>query len=485
LEIWQSGNLAIWQLGNPGFQVAQSPNCPVASSYRLRLGLTAIGLASLLGYVSVMVRITGRPVFLRWGFPQVDFLGIYLLHFFPLLLLALVAAWWVFRAGADDSATLGIILGFALLFRLLLLPAQPVLSSDIFRYIWDARVQAAGINPYLSRPADFDSQEVKKDPLHQQQNRPFARTIYPPLAQAAFRAVRTVAGESVTAMKAFMLLGDLATLGILVHLLGALGLPRGRVILYAWQPLSVFEIAGSGHVDALAVPFILLAVLAWRRHRDAAAGIALGAATLVKIFPVVLLPAFLGRRRWSPLLACAATIALAYIPFLPGAGLKALGHLPQFLSDPGEIFNPSLMGLASLVFGRISPAPVSWAFWIGGTAMAATLLWLLRTEANALDDLLARIWVVATALTLLTPTLHPWYLLWLLPLLTIQPRPAWIYLTGAISLSYIFYIVTPTTRLLIGAMEYLPFVLLLVWQWRCPTTRALPAAPLGFARKLP
>jgi hypothetical protein len=143
------------------------------------------------------------------------------------------------------------------------------------------------------------------------------------------------------------------------------------------------------------------------------------------------------------------------------------------------------MGLASLVFGRISPAPVSWAFWIGGTAMAATLLWLLRTQADGLDDLLARIWVVATALTLLTPTLHPWYLLWLLPLLTIQPRPAWIYLTGAISLSYIFYIVTPTTRLLIGAMEYLPFVLLLVWQWRCPTTRALPAAPLGFARKLP
>ena len=485
LEIWQSGNLAIWQLGNPGFQVAQLPNCPVASSYRLRLGLAAIGLLSLLGYLSVMVRITGRPVFLRWGFPQVDFLAIYLLHFFPLLLLALVAGWWVFRAGADDSATLWIILGFALVFRLLVLPAPPALSSDIFRYIWDARVQAAGVNPYLSRPADFDREEVTGDPLYQQQNRPFARTIYPPLAQAAFRAVRAVAGESVTAMKALMLLGDLATLAILVHLLGALGLPRGRVILYAWQPLSVFEIAGSGHVDALAVPFILLAILAWRGHWKAAAGIALGAATLVKIFPVVLLPAFLGRRRWPVLLACAATIGLAYLPFLPGAGLKALGHLPQFLSDPGETFNPSLMGLVSLALGRISPVPLFWASAIGGAVMAATLLWLFRTEANGLDALLARIWVVATALTLLTPTLHPWYLLWLLPLLTIQPRPAWIYLTGAISLSYIFYIVTPATRLLIGAAEYLPFVLLLGWQWRRSPTRALPTATPGLVRDIP
>jgi len=455
------------------------------SPNRLRLGLAAIGLASLLGYVSVMVRITGRPVFLRWGFPQVDFLAIYLLHFFPLLLLALVAAWWVFRAGADDSATLWIILGFALVFRLLVLPAPPVLSGDIFRYVWDARVQAAGINPYLSRPADFDSEEVKKDPLHQQQNRPFARTIYPPLAQAAFRAVRAVAGESVTAVKALMLLGDLATLAILVHLLGALGLPRSRVILYAWQPLTVFEIASSGHVDALAGPFILLAVVAWRGHRNAAAGVALGAATLVKIFPVVLLPAFLGRRRWPMVLTFGVTIAVAYLPFLPEAGLQVLGHLPRFVSDPREMFNPSLMGLAYVMLGQVSQTPAYWASWIGRAAMLGTLLWLLRNEANTFDALLARIWVVATALTLLTPTLHPWYLLWLLPLLTIQPLPAWIYLTGAISLSYIFYIVMPATRLLIGAVEYLPFVLLLVWQWRCSATRALPAATPGLMRDIP
>ncbi len=460
------------------------PSCLIARSFRLRLGLIALGAGSLLLYISVIVRITGRPAFLRWGFPQVDFLGIYLLHFFPLLLLALAAAWWVFRAAADDLATLGIILGFALLFRLLVLPAPPVLSSDIFRYIWDARVQAAGINPYLSRPADFESEEIKKDPLHQQQNRPFARTIYPPLAQAAFRAVRAVVGESVTAMKALMLFGDLATLAILVHLLGALGLPRSRVILYAWQPLTVFEIAGSGHVDALAIPFILLALLAWRRGWNATAGAALGAATLVKIFPIVLVPAFLGRRRWQLLFACAATLGLVYLPYLPEAGGQVLGHLPRFLSDPGETFNPSLIGLASLLFGQFSRVPLFWSSAMGGAMMAATLLWLLRSEAGSLDALLERIWLVATVLTLLTLTLHPWYLLWLLPLLTIQPRPAWIYLTGAISLSYLFYIV-PAARALIGAVEYLPFFALLVWHWCHPPSHVQQAEPPEPAQKLP
>jgi alpha-1,6-mannosyltransferase len=267
---------------------------------RLRIRLGLFGLLLAVGYLSVAAWIMGRPIFLHWGYPLNDFLGIFLVHFASLFLLALAAAWIMFRTNTDDAGTLGLILGFAVLFRLLLLPTPPVLSSDIFRYVWDARVQASGINPYLSTPADFDSEETRKDPLFQQQNRPFARTIYPPLAQAAFRAVRVAAGESVTAMKGLMLLGDLAGVVILMQLLGTLGLPRGRVILYAWHPLTVFEVAGSGHVDALALPCILLAILALQRRQHVMPGVALGAATLVKIFPVLLLPALFGRRRHHP-----------------------------------------------------------------------------------------------------------------------------------------------------------------------------------------
>jgi hypothetical protein len=455
------------------------------SPHRLQLRLTLIGLASVLGYLSLIARITGHPVFLRWGFPQTDFLGIYLLHFFPLLLLALVGAWWVYRAEKDDLATLGVILGFALIFRLLLLATPPVLSSDIFRYVWDARVQASGGNPYLSAPADFDSEKLRKESLYRQQNRPFARTIYPPLAQAAFLAVRVVAGESVTAMKGLMLLGDLATLAILISLLRTLGIPRNWICLYAWHPLTVFEIAGSGHADALVIPFLLLALLAWQRGWNAASGAALGAATLVKIYPIVLLPALLGRRRRTLCFTCAVTIGLAYLPWLPSAGGRVLGHLPRFLSDAGETFNPSLMGVATLVLSRFTQEPLVWASWIGGAAIAATCLWLLRSEADSFDALLARIWRVATAVVVCTLTVHPWYLLWLLPLLAIQPRPAWMYLTGAISASYLFYVVAPPVRTAVGILEYLPFLLLLAWQWRRPSVGITSGAPLGFARGTP
>lgn len=428
----------------------------------LRLRLTALGVASALGYAVAASRIMGRPVFLLWGFPQYDFLVFFLLLFVPLFLLALIGAWWSFRAAQDSTRTLWVILGFGLLFRLALLLTPPVLSSDIYRYIWDARVQAAGINPYLSRPADFDTEASRRDPLFQQQNRPSARTIYPPLAQGAFRLARALGGERVIPMKGLMLLGDLLTLVVLLQLLETLGLPRSRIILYAWHPLVVFEVAGSGHVDALAIPFILLAVLLWVRGRDFPAGASLGAAVLLKLFPILLLPALVSRRRYGILIGCGIVILLGYLPFLPGVGLQALGHLPRFLSDPNEQFNPSAMGLVVLAARLVSGSPVYWASWIGRAGLLCVLGWLAWQKTETFSALLDRLWVLATAFVLCTLTLHPWYLLWLVPFLGIRPRSAWIYLSGAVAASYLSYLVAPAARFAIGVGEYLPFFWMLI-----------------------
>ena len=237
----------------------------------------------------------------------------------------------------------------------------------------------------------------------------------------------------------------------------------------------MFEVAGSGHVDALVIPFILLALVAWRRDRNVTAGVCLGAATLIKIYPVLLLSALFSRRRWPMLLGCGAVIFLGYLPFLPEAGLGVLGHLPRFLTDPDEMFNPPILGLAVLLFSQLSSSPIAWASWMAHGSLLVILLWLVRRTPDPKVDPLGGIWVIAIALTLLTPTLHPWYLLWLLPFLTIQPRPAWIYLSGAIVLSYLFYLVSPPMRALIGVAEYLPFIILLSLSWRRRSTAGQPS----------
>src|SRR5262249_1939844 len=87
--------------------------------------------------------------------------------------------------GADDAqpALLVILVGAAAM-RLALLWTEPTLSGDIYRYIWDGRVQAAGINPYAHVPAAAELATLRDPDIWPHINRAgYAVTIYPPMAQ--------------------------------------------------------------------------------------------------------------------------------------------------------------------------------------------------------------------------------------------------------------------------------------------------------------
>ncbi len=213
-------------------------------------------------------------------------------------ILYLVASWVILRARPARSLFLIVIL-FAVLFRLSILFSPPYLSDDIYRYVWDGRVQAAGINPYRYIPADPSLAQLRDDKIYPKINRrDYATTIYPPLAEAIY-FLATRISESVTWMKATMLGFEAIAIWAIAQLLASFGLSRQRVLIYAWHPLIVWEFAGSGHVDALAVAFITLALLERRRKAEALAGITLACATLVKLFPLALFPAHYKRWGWK------------------------------------------------------------------------------------------------------------------------------------------------------------------------------------------
>src|SRR6202043_1141157 len=117
----------------------------------------------------------------------------------------------------------------------------PYLSTDVYRYVWDGRVIAAGINPYRYVPADPQLESLRDPDIFPNINRAdSAVTIYPPTAEAIFLAVTRVS-ESVTAMKAAMVGFEMINCALLVWLLAAEGLPAGRVVVYAWHPLPLSE----------------------------------------------------------------------------------------------------------------------------------------------------------------------------------------------------------------------------------------------------
>jgi alpha-1,6-mannosyltransferase len=346
------------------------------------------------------------------------------------LYLAAVGLTW--RGGLSRRALL-VVLAVAALMRFAVLLAPPYLSNDINRYVWDGRVEAAGVNPYRYVPEDPQLAALRDETIFPNINRSdYAPTIYPPVAEYIF-FLATRVGQSLTAMKATLLAFELLAVLLLLRLLRDFNLPRERILIYAWHPLVLWEFAGSGHVDAAVVTFVVLAL--WARRHEVAwlTGTALAAAALVKFFPAVLFPALYRRWDWKMPLAAAATVLIAYLPFI-AAGRAVLGFVPGYLQEEGlesgaGFFLWSALGNV-LPLEHVGPAPYL------ALAAAALLALAIHSLYTADERYLAAAMTLAVAATVLLSPHYPWYFAWIVPLICFTPRLSVLYLTVACPLLY-------------------------------------------------
>lgn len=375
----------------------------------------------------------------------------------------LLAAWWV---SSGRPAPLALVLLFAALLRLPLLFAPPQLSTDVYRYVWDGRVQAAGINPYRFVPAAPELQRMRDESIYPHINRrDYAVTIYPPAAQLFFLAVTRVS-ESVTWMKASILAWEGLLVWLLMLLLRKAGRPAGLALLYAWHPLPIWEFAGSGHLDAAAIAFILAALLARERGRPALAGLFLGLSALFKIYPLVLFPALWRPRGFRMPAALAAIVALAYLPYL-GVGPGVLGFLPQYVREEGLVSGTRYYLLQ--VINTLCGAEINPMFYLlaAGLFMLVLAAWITlrpRPERNPAADCL----LLAVAAVVVLPPHYAWYFAWLLPLSALTVCTPVLLLGISSFLLYLSLLVeSAETALQTGHLLYCPFALLLVVEvWR-------------------
>jgi alpha-1,6-mannosyltransferase len=311
--------------------------------------------------------------------------------------------------------------GVAVALRLGLLFVEPHLSTDIYRYIWDGRVQGAGINPYRFIPYAPELEFLRDEAIFPNINRPeYAVTIYPPAAQILFLIVGQIA-DGLVAMKLAFLACEAVTILVLRDLLRRVGQPATRIVAYAWHPLAVWEIAGSGHIDAAMVAAMMvglwLAVIPGRRVLAAAV---LAVATLIKPFAILALPVAWRPWDWrAPAVAIGVAILL-YLPYL-SVGWGVLGFLPTYLGeeqiDTGEGF--WLVATLTTLFG---PQPWLRAAYLVAGAMLLTGLALrisLSHDQSPAAVLKKLFWLLLAALWLLSPDL-PWYYLILVPFVTLH-----------------------------------------------------------------
>lgn len=369
------------------------------------------------------------------------------------------------------------ILGFAIAFRVAAWTWPPDLSSDLYRYAWDGRVQLSGRSPYAAPPSDPSLSHLRDSAIWPNINRPEAITIYPPGGQAVFLALAAAGVEGTSGIKAAASIAEAFTLWLLVIALSRRRLPVGRLAVYAWSPLIISEVCVSGHLDALVLPLITLALLLVERKRAVLAGCLIGAAAMMKLYPILVLFA-LPRRVWlRAASASAAVICAGYAVYAPPVGLRVLGFLPDYVRT-GEDFNLGLRGFVQSALEPWLPEARPVAMVLCALLLIAALIWVWQRSG---DDAFAKTGAIALAYLVFLPTAaHPWYALWLVPFMTVRLVPAGLWIAATLPLSYLKYgapgdEMPPWVPVVIWAPALFMIAGHVVLLLRCRASRAPPA----------
>jgi alpha-1,6-mannosyltransferase len=399
----------------------------------------------------------------------------------------------IFWAERRKSASLTIIWGGAIAFRLLLLFTTPSLSDDVYRYLWDGYVTNHGVSPY-AYPIDSPELDHLDIPLRALANHSWMASPYLPTAQFLFTGLTRWLPLHPAIFQISMVIFDLLTGLLLINLLNLSRLPTQRVLLYLWNPLVIIEVAHGAHLDAWMIFLTMLSLwLTFSSNRSKMstwlAPVTLALATLTKFMPVLLLPILFWRWRWGQLVLYGLVTFVLLFPF----GLQAGWGLTGPLDGSG-------------LFGAVRIYADQWNFnsglfhWLEANylpdlGVVETFEWAKRLALLALLAITVVVWFQARrrpdvrpalrlmavpfmAYLLLTTTVHPWYALILLAFIPFLPPASaespwrwlsvapWLYLSAALPLSYLTYLNPLDFRELewVRRVEWLPtLALLAVW----------------------
>lgn len=401
------------------------------------------------------------------------------------------------------SASMRLVWGAAIAFRLLLLVTTPTLSDDVYRYMWDGHVANNGVSPY-ALPIDSPELDYLDVPVRAQANNKWMASPYMPAAQWLFAGLTRLFPLHPVVFQSAMLVFDLVSGVLIARLLAIAGLPSRRLLIYLWNPLVIVETVHGAHVDAWMLVLTLLALrlaleqfseerwnIARASLRYSLSAIVFAAATLTKLLPLLLLPIMFWVWRRRDLLVYAVVAIALLIPPAMRAGWGLTGPLDgqgvfgavriygdQWNFNSG-LFHWLAMGLSDV--GLVTPT--TWAKGIVGALMLVvmTVVWYRARSRQTPRRILRLMALPFMAYILLTTTVHPWYLIILLAFLPFLAPASdessrrwlllipWLYLSGAVALSYLTYLDPNNFREYdwVRRIEWLPTLLFLCagWVW--------------------
>ena len=366
----------------------------------------------------------------------------------------------LFKTDLSNSQILAVLIIFFLI-KILFISIEPIGSGDYLRYLWDGKVQANGINPYLYAPNDQNLNSLHSELLPEKISYPHIRTIYFPVSQFLFTLAYQISGENPMGLKIFLLLSELLILISLYFLLKHVSIDIKYILAYAVLPLVFFQFFIDAHIDLVGAALLILALTLYLSKRNLLSYILLGFSISVKPTGILLIPFLFQNEEkvFEKIKTVFIPITIFIVTFLPfiftATPLNTLIHFTTKWTFNGMIYNILDIFLSNNIAIRI----------ICGVLFLIVFIFIFLSKT----DFLKKLYLSLFLLMIFSPVAHPWYLIWFAVLLPVIRSYSGFYFVGAISLTSITVVIFQTMGVwqentLILLAEYLPLTLIFFYE---------------------
>ena len=326
-----------------------------------------------------------------------------------------------------------LLLGFGIVFRLVFLFAIPNLSQDFYRFIWDGRLIAEGINPYLSTPQEwmqsgnFGVVAQSRQLVEGMQSLNASHyTNYPPVSQWVYALAgilfpKSILG-SVIVMRVILIFVDVMTFIFLRKLLQQLKLSKHQAFWYFLNPLVIIELTGNLHFEGLMVMCLLISIYLLLKKKWIWAAVLFGLSVSVKLLPLVLLPLFFHYFRKQEKLniykliafygITFLTVLITFLPFISLELIQNFGDSVALWFNKFE-FNASIYYVIRWIgFQTVGWNIIGIVGEILPIVILITILGLSFFRNNNSEKILFASMLFSLSIYfLLSTTVHPWYVI--------------------------------------------------------------------------
>lgn len=333
--------------------------------------------------------------------------------------------------------------------RILSVPIHPLGSDDFYRYLWDGKVQANGINPYAYAPDAKELTYLHSEILPKYVNHANMKTLYPPLTEILFYISYLISGESYIGLKLLLLFFDFMTIYGIFLILKKLNIDKKYLLLYALSPLPIFQFFVDAHADGFGLAFIVFAIFFYLDNKKILSYILIGLSICIKPIGLLFIPLLFFTEksiseRIKVVLIPAFICSALYIPYIfTGSPFQALIKFTENWTFNGIVFDIFNSFMHNNQKVRL----------ICGIIYFLILLSILFSK----KDLLNKVYLSVFLLLIFSPVVHPWYVCWLVVLLPFVPRWSGIFYVSLVSLTAI----TDLNYQLSGIWKEYTFVLIL------------------------